>query len=306
MTRFRSLLAVVLTLSHPVLAWSSEAGSGATGALGHSLPVYSVLPFCLLLLCIAVMPLAYGHWWEHNRNKAIVVVLLSLPIMLYLLPVWTAAGYHEIVDKIKEYLSFMSLLGALYIISGGIYIRGSLSGSPLGNTAILGLGAVLASFIGTTGASVLLIRPLLRANQPRVAKAHIVVFFIFIVSNCGGLLTPLGDPPLFLGFLKGVDFFWTTKALWSEWLAVNAALLVIFQIYDQIVFDREEKARKGSQLEEVMKHYPHIKVIFISGYAEDAFIKTYGTERKFNFLPKPFTLKQLAGKVKEVVEKEDA
>jgi Na+/H+ antiporter NhaD/arsenite permease-like protein len=115
---------------------------------------------------------------------------------------------------------------------------------------------VLASFIGTTGASVLLIRPLLRANRTRRAKAHIVVFFIFVVSNCGGLLTPLGDPPLFLGFLKGVPFFWTMEHLWGEWLAVNLALLAVFHIYDELVFGREERARHGSQLEEVMKHEP--------------------------------------------------
>src|SRR5205823_10293228 len=143
-----------------------------------------------------------------------------------------------------------------YIISGGIYVKGSLSGTPLANTALLAIGAVLASVIGTTGASVLLIRPLLRANKTRVAKAHIVVFFIFIVSNCGGLLTPLGDPPLFLGFLKGVPFLWTLERLWPQWLVVNALLLVVFNVWDQIVFDREEKQRPGSQLEEVMKHEP--------------------------------------------------
>jgi len=124
------------------------------------------------------------------------------------------------------------------------------------NTGLLALGAVFASFIGTTGASVLLIRPLLRANRTRRAKAHIVVFFIFVVSNCGGLLTPLGDPPLFLGFLKGVPFFWTLEHLWPEWLAVNLALLALFHIYDELVFDREEQVRHGSQLEEVMKHEP--------------------------------------------------
>ena len=108
---------------------------------------------------------------------------------------------------------FILLLGSLYVISGGILVRGSLSGTPLLNTALLGLGAVLASAIGTTGASALLIRPLLRANEPRVRKAHVIVFFIFVVSNCGGLLTPLGDPPLFLGFLAGVPFGWTLRLL---------------------------------------------------------------------------------------------
>ena len=126
--------------------------------------------------------------------------------------------------KLKEYISFIILLGALYVISGGIYVKGSLSGTPLANTALMAIGAVLASIIGTTGASVLLIRPLLRANKTRVAKAHIVVFFIFVVSNCGGLLTPLGDPPLFLGFLKGVPFLWTLERSGpSGWWSTSSA-----------------------------------------------------------------------------------
>jgi Na+/H+ antiporter NhaD/arsenite permease-like protein len=243
-----------------------HAASSAAGGSGHSvghdigvkLPLWTVLPFAVLLLCIAVLPLASPHWWEHNSNKAIVVALLSIPLAAYLLTAWNENGVatHGLIEKIEEYISFMVLLGALYVISGGIYIKGSLNGTPLSNTAIMGIGAVIASLIGTTGASVLLIRPLLRANQSRKAKAHIVVFFIFVVSNCGGLLTPLGDPPLFLGFLKGVPFEWTVMNLWQQWLLVNVALLVIFNIYDQIVLDREEKAREGSQLEAVMKHEP--------------------------------------------------
>ena len=148
------------------------------------------------------------------------------------------------------------LLGALYVISGGIYIGGSLSGTPLANTAMLALGGLLASFIGTTGASVLLVRPLLRANASRERKVHIVVFFIFIVSNCGGLLTPLGDPPLYLGFLKGVPFEWTLIHLWPQWLLVNGLLVVMFHVLDQIVLNIEERQRPGSQLEQVMQHEP--------------------------------------------------
>jgi Na+/H+ antiporter NhaD/arsenite permease-like protein len=173
----------------------------------------------------------------------------------YLVLAHGAAGTHELLEKGKEYASFILLLGALFVVTGGIRVRGSLSGTPLLNTALLGLGAVLANAIGTTGASVLLIRPLLRANQPRVRKTHIIVFFIFIVSNCGGLLTPLGDPPLFLGFLKGVPFGWTFQ-LWREWLLVNGLLLVVFNLWDQIAFAREEAERPGSQLEEVMQHEP--------------------------------------------------
>jgi Na+/H+ antiporter NhaD/arsenite permease-like protein len=143
----------------------------------------------------------------------------------------------------------------LFVISGGIVIRGSLAGTPLVNTGMLGLGAVLANLIGTTGASVLLIRPLLRANASRERNAHVVIFFIFVVSNCAGLLTPLGDPPLFLGFLKGVPFEWTLS-LWPQWLLVNLTLLAVFHVWDEVVLNREERARPGSQLEELMKHEP--------------------------------------------------
>jgi len=224
-------------------------------ALARSLPLATVLPFVLLLLAIALLPLFAALWWEKNRNKACVSALLALPIALYLLILGGPGGHEALVEKVLEYLSFIILLGALYVISGGIYLQGSLSGTPLGNTAILGIGAVLANLIGTTGASVVLIRPLLRANKRRHQKAHIVVFFIFVVANCGGLLTPLGDPPLFLGFLKGVPFGWTFN-LWPAWLLVNALLLVAFNVWDQAVLDREEKTRPSSLLEAVMKHEP--------------------------------------------------
>ncbi|HEX3871977.1 MAG TPA: sodium:proton antiporter, partial [Pirellulales bacterium] len=203
----------------------------------------------------AVFPLVAPHWWEHNRNKGIVVAIISVPVILYLVGMFGETGLHELEHKAKEYVSFILLLTSLYVISGGIYVQGSLSGTPLVNTSMLAFGAAIASFVGTTGASVLLIRPLLRANDSRRRKVHVVVFFIFIVSNCGGLLTPLGDPPLFLGFLKGVPFGWTFK-LWPQWLVVNGVLLVIFNIWDQIALNKEEKERTGSQLEEVMHHQP--------------------------------------------------
>ena len=222
--------------------------------LGAELPFWTVLPFAGLLLSIALMPLFAAHFWEKNANKALVAALFSLPVIVELLS-FGAEGGHQLVEKAQEYVSFILLLLALFVITGGIVVRGSLSGTPLVNTAILGLGAVLANAIGTTGASVLLIRPFLRANAPRERKVHIVVFFIFIVSNCGGLLTPLGDPPLFLGFLKGVPFEWTLS-LWREWLLVNGALLVLFNVWDQRVLDAEELARPGSQLEAVMHHEP--------------------------------------------------
>jgi Na+/H+ antiporter NhaD/arsenite permease-like protein len=223
--------------------------------LGAALPLWTVLPFAGLLLAIALLPLSLPHFWKRDRNRALVAAGFALPVLLYLPLAHGAAGWHVLAEKAHEYVAFIVLLASLYVITGGIHVRGSLSGTPLLNTALLALGAGLASWIGTTGASVLLIRPLLRANEPRRRKSHIVVFFIFIVSNCGGLLTPLGDPPLFLGFLKGVPFEWTL-ALWREWLVVNGLLLLIFNLWDQAVFNREEAERPGSQLEEVQQHEP--------------------------------------------------
>ena len=215
-------------------------------------PAWSVIPFAAYLLAIALVPLFAHRFWESNRNKLLVAAVASLPVLVYLLAVEPHHGPHWLLHSAKEYVAFIVLLGALFVISGGVYLRGSLAGTPLVNTGVLGLGALLASFIGTTGASMLLIRPLLRANAARERKVHIVVFFIFIVSNGGGMLTPLGDPPLFLGFLRGVPFLWTLR-LFEPWLLVNLALLVLFNVLDQVVLAREERERPGAQFEEVQR-----------------------------------------------------
>jgi len=215
------------------------------------MPILSAIPFVLLLLAIAVLPLAAPRWWHHNRNKALVALLISAPTLVYL-GIKSPELLHE---KFHEYLSFIVVLGALFVVTGGIHIQGSLAGTPLVNTGLIGLGAVLANVLGTTGASVLLIRPLLRANKRRKRVAHIVIFFIFIVANCGGLLTPIGDPPLLLGFLKGVPFAWTLR-LWPQWLAVNGILVVIFNLWDQWALNKDEKELPGSQHEEVLIHEP--------------------------------------------------
>jgi len=221
--------------------------------LGAQLPLISVLPFVALLLAIAVAPLVAPHWWHSNRSKALVAAAVSLPVVLYLGV--GEPGRAVLGEKAHEYLGFIVVIAALFVITGGINIEGSLSGTPLVNTGVLGLGAVLANLVGTTGASVLLIRPLLRANKSRRRTVHIVVFFIFIVANCGGLLTPIGDPPLLLGFLKGVPFEWTLR-LWPQWLTAVGVLLVVFNLWDQWALGREERERPGSQLEEVMVHEP--------------------------------------------------
>jgi len=211
-----------------------------------------ILPFVFLLLSIAILPLTLPHWWEKNRNKLLVSAIWAVPAAVVLVLDMGGEGAGLLIHSLKEYVAFIALLLSLFVIAGGIFVKGSLAGTPMSNTVILGIGAVLANLVGTTGASMLLIRPLLRANASRVRKAHIFVFLIFVVSNTGGLLTPLGDPPLFLGFLRGVPFFWTL-GLWVKWLMVNGLLLVVFNFVDQHIFAREERLRPGSQLEEVQE-----------------------------------------------------
>jgi Na+/H+ antiporter NhaD/arsenite permease-like protein len=187
-----------------------------------------------MLLAIAICPLAIPHWWERNRNKLVVSAVLGAPILVLYLLHRPAA----IVVMGEEYVSFIILLGGLYVISGGILLRGDLEATPTTNTAFLGVGAVIASFIGTTGASMLLIRALLQTNRERRHVRHTVIFFIFVVSNIGGMLTPLGDPPLFLGYLQGVPFVWTFR-LWPQWLFMTVVLLVTYFVWDTRVHARE-------------------------------------------------------------------
>jgi Na+/H+ antiporter NhaD/arsenite permease-like protein len=197
-------------------------------------PLYWVLPFVAMLLAIALGPISVPRRWESNRNKLLVSVTLALPVVVYYL----ARRPRELLTTGEDYVAFMLLLLSLFVISGGIHITGDLRATPLTNTGFLGLGSVLASFLGTTGASMLLIRPLLQTNRQRTRVRHTVVFFIFLVSNIGGLLTPLGDPPLFLGYLQGVPFAWTFR-LWRPWLVMVGALLLVYFVWDSIHHARE-------------------------------------------------------------------
>ena len=198
------------------------------------LPVYTVVPFVVILLGIAVLPLAAPRWWESNRNKLLVSIVLGLPVLvLYLVREPSA-----LVRMAEEYVSFIVLLAALYVISGGILMRGDLLATPRVNSTFLAIGSVLASFIGTTGASMLLVRALLQTNRERTRVRHTVIFFIFLVSNIGGMLTPLGDPPLFLGYLQGVPFGWTFR-LWPHWLLMVGVLLVTYFVWDTLLYTRE-------------------------------------------------------------------
>jgi Na+/H+ antiporter NhaD/arsenite permease-like protein len=214
--------------------------------------MWTIAPFAVYLLLIAVIPLIAGNFWGKNRNKLIVAAILSVPVVLYL-ALGTPEGLSWLVESIQEYVAFMALLGALFVITGGIYLRGELAGTPTVNTAFLAFGALIANLIGTTGASLLLIRPLLRANEKRQRRVHMVVFFIFIVSNGAGLLTPLGDPPLFLGFLRGVPFFWPLR-LFGPWALVMVTLLALFFVVDRVALLREERARPSAHLESAILH----------------------------------------------------
>jgi len=210
-------------------------------------PQWSVVPFAVMLLSIAILPLAVPKFWHSNRNKLFLSIVISIPVLFVLFQRSSAA---LLGHSMKEYFSFIVLLAALFVISGGIHIRGSWAGTPLVNTIFLAVGAVIANLIGTTGASMLLIRPYIRANARRKKRAHLIVFFIFIVSNIGGLLTPLGDPPLFLGFLRGIPFFWTLK-LFPMWMLASVILLVAFNLLDRRVFKNEDIETPGDLIEEV-------------------------------------------------------
>jgi Na+/H+ antiporter NhaD/arsenite permease-like protein len=200
-------------------------------------PLGWALPFVGLLLSIAILPLAAPHFWESNLRKLGIAVILGAPVVV----LYLRARPEALVDAAADYVSFIVLLGGLFVISGGILLEGDLEATPRTNAAFLGTGALLASFVGTTGASMVLIRPLLQTNRERKHVAHTVVFFIFLVANIGGCLTPLGDPPLFLGYLQGVPFTWTFRLL-LPWLFTTALVLAIYLLWDRRAHAREAKA----------------------------------------------------------------
>ena len=228
----RSTLALASLL--PLLAQAADLD-------GRQLSPLWGVPFAGILLSIALMPLLTPQFWHHHFGKVAAFWALAFLLPFAAMFGMGTAGASMVHALVAEYIPFIILLTALFTVSGGIYIRGNLHGSPGLNTSILAIGAVLASFMGTTGASMLLIRPLIRANDNRRHVAHVVVFFIFIVSNAGGSLTPLGDPPLFLGFLKGVDFFWTVKTIFPETLFLVGSLLAIFYALDWYYYHKREE-----------------------------------------------------------------
>jgi Na+/H+ antiporter NhaD/arsenite permease-like protein len=226
----------------------------AAEPLGAQLSLWAAAPFVGLLVAVSLLEIFARRWWESLVNKSVVAGLAAVWAILHLVAGYGSAGGSALLHSMTDYVAFIALLTALFVIAGGIEVKGSLSGTPLANMTMLAIGAVLANFIGTTGAAMVLIRPFLRANARRQRKTHLVVFFILVVCNAGGLLTPLGDPPLYLGFLNGVPFDWTFN-LWLQWLFVNGVVLVVFNWVDQFVLNREEgTSRVDGLLDELLQH----------------------------------------------------
>ena len=254
-----SVTLIMLTPGH-ILA---SGGGGGQAELGTLLPLWSVIPFVGILLSIALFPLLAPHFWHGHFPKlsAMWALLFAIPFLI----VYKGAALYEILHiYLIDYIPFIILLWGLFAASGGILVRGRLQGSPMVNTIILLIGTLIASWVGTTGASMLLIRPLLRANSWRRDKVHIVIFFIFLVSNIGGSLTPLGDPPLFLGFLHSVPFFWTFN-LFPHMAFVSVILLIIFYAFDTYYYKKEEKPEEVESAPDPLRIEGTINFLFLFG-----------------------------------------
>lgn len=258
------ILALVAVACMPLSAFA--AGGGGVN-LGEVLPLWSVIPFVGILLSIAICPLVNEHWWHHNFPKVSAgwAIIFAVPYLI----AYGGTAFHDILHiYLLDYIPFIVLLWGLFTAGGGIVIRGTLAGTPVVNTTLILIGTVLASWMGTTGASMVLIRPLLRANKNRSSRVHIVVFFIFLVSNIGGSLTPLGDPPLFLGFLHGVPFFWTLGLL-PEMVMISIILLVLFYIIDSRHYAKDKAAGIKLDVDEDEKEPISVKglqnLIFLGG-----------------------------------------
>jgi len=236
----------------------------------HILPdPFIVLPFIILLLMIATGPVFYKHFWEHHYPK--IAIFLGLITVLYYLIVLKDS--RSLLHSLTEYISFIALLSSLFVASGGILIKVHKKATPILNVGLLLLGALISNIIGTTGASILLIRPYIKINQNRISAYHII-FFIFIVSNIGGALTPIGDPPLFLGFLRGVPFFWVIGAVWFIWLPTLIMLLIIFYFIDRRnkTQESESKAYSGKIEFKGLKNLVYLAIILISVFLDPSIV----------------------------------
>ncbi|MCK5032517.1 MAG: sodium:proton antiporter [Calditrichia bacterium] len=237
---FIPIITVLIILILPVIFSFSEiyaTETGETHDLGSELPLWSAIPFVGILLSIAVFPLVAPHFWHHHFPKisAAWALIFAAPFLF----IYQGQAFHEILHiYLLDYFPFIILLWGLYTIAGGIHIKGTMRGTPIVNVLIIFIGTMLASWVGTTGAAMIMIRPILKANQDRKHKVHLIVFFIFLVANIGGSLTPLGDPPLFLGFLHGVSFFWTLS-LFPNMIFCVFVLLILLYIWDSYLYRQE-------------------------------------------------------------------
>ncbi|WP_291331097.1 sodium:proton antiporter [Desulfovibrio sp.] len=244
------------------------ASTGHPSIPGAQLSVLWAIPFVCMLLSIAVLPLALPHLWERHFGKIAACWGMAFLVPCLMIYGFSVALYEFLHIILLDYIPFLVLLFTLFTVAGGVRLTGSLVGTPAVNTGLLAVGTVLASCMGTTGAAMLLIRPLLRANAHRRYRAHSVVFFIFLVANIGGSLTPLGDPPLFLGFLKGVDFFWTTTHLLTKTSLLAAILLVIFFALDSVLYNKEgcpQPAARNDAPEEKLGFEGGVNLLFLLG-----------------------------------------
>jgi Na+/H+ antiporter NhaD/arsenite permease-like protein len=268
-------------ISHQVAAGHADAGESGHAGLP---PTWLVTPFVLLLIMIATGPLFYPHMWEHHYPK-IAIALGSVVAVYY--GFLMDHGVLSLLHTLEEYISFIALLTALFVASGGILIKFNATGRPFFNAAILLGGAVLSNFIGTTGASMLLIRPFMRLNEGRLKPFH-VIFFIFVVSNIGGGLTPIGDPPLFLGFLKGVPFFWVIGHVWHIWLVTVLAVIGVFVVFDIKAGPGNQTATPsaGKMIEVTgSKNFIYLAVVIISVFMDPAVIKGFPSLQKMLHVP---------------------
>lgn len=210
-----------------------------------NIPILLMVPFVIMLLCIAVMPIVAENYWHDNKNKLYISLSLSVPVLAWFILQGDLFHLEEAI--LYDYVPFIILLGGLFVVSGGILIEVKHHPTPLTNLVILAVGGLIASFVGTTGAAMLLIRPVLKINEKRKHKVHIFLFFIAIVANCGGLLTPLGDPPLFMMYLRGAEFSWFMGLL-PEWAIMLAALLVLFYFKDKVAYGKENEDMKRAAM----------------------------------------------------------